>query len=108
MNNNVIQIKRGNGHPGTILQPYEPGIDTIDDNHFYIGGPLEYSDSIGDSNGGMTSNPLTQSVSVGQTSQAQEIKVGFAMGLLLSSNNFGTDFPANPKEGQVFFQLLTE
>lgn len=84
--NNVIQIKRGSGHPGSILQPYEPGINTSDDNRLYIGGPL----------------------SGGATSQAQEVKVGFAAGLVLDDDNYGTDFPPNPKDGQVFFQLLEE
>lgn len=84
--NNVIQIKRGSSHPGSILQPYEPGINISDDNRLYIGGPL----------------------TEGAASQAQEVKVGFAAGLVLDDNNYGTDFPSNPKEGQVFFQLLTE
>lgn len=87
MNNNVIQIKRGNGHPGSILQPYEPGIDINDNNHLYVGGPLTEEKT---------------------TSEAQEIKVGLAAGLVLDDGNYGTDFPSNPKEGQVFFQLLTE
>ena len=87
MNNNVIQIKRGEGHPNTVLQPYEPGIDITDDNHLYIGGPLNDQ---------------------GETTYAQEVKVGFAAGLVLDAKNFGLNFPDNPKEGQVFFQLLTE
>ena len=103
MNNNVIQIKRGEGHPGNVLQPYEPGIDITDDNHFYIGGPLMYSDS----DDGNTSNPSARTV-IKETSEAQEVKVGLAMGLVLDPKNFGLNFPANPKEGQVFFQLLTE
>lgn len=88
MNNNVIQIKRGNGHPGSVLQPYEPGINILDNNHLYIGGPLNDQ---------------------GETTEAQELKVGFAMGLILKEGeSYGTSFPENPKEGQVFFQLLTE
>ena len=87
MNNNVIQIKRGEGHPGSVLQPYEPGINISDNNHLYIGGPLNEQK---------------------ETTQAQELKVGLAMGLILNKDNYGTDFPDNPQEGQVFFQLLTE
>lgn len=87
MNNNIFQIKRGNSHPGSILQPYEPGINISDDNRLYVGGPL--SDK-------------------GETTYAQEVKVGFAAGLVLDAKNFGLNFPDNPKEGQVFFQLLTE
>jgi hypothetical protein len=60
-----------------------------------------------DNDGGNTSNPSAKTV-IKETSEAQEIKVGLAMGLVLDSKNFGLNFPANPKEGQVFFQLLTE
>lgn len=91
MNNNIIQIKRGEGHPNTVLQPYEPGIDISDNNHLYIGGLLNDQ---------------------GETTNAQEVKVGsagFAMGLILKEGEgYGETFPSNPKEGQVFFQLLTE
>lgn len=88
MNNNVIQIKRGEGQPYKVLQPYEPGIDISDNNHLYIGGPLNDQ---------------------GETTEAQELKVGFAMGLILKEGEgYGETFPSNPKEGQVFFQLLTE
>lgn len=85
--NNVIQIKRGSGHPGSILQPYEPGIDTKDNNHLYIGGPLTEEKT---------------------TSEAQEIKVGLAAGLILDSDNYGEDELENKPgvEGQVYFQLL--
>lgn len=91
MNNNVIQIKRGSSQPLKVLQPYEPGIDISDNNHLYIGGPLNAQ---------------------GETTDAQELKVGcagFAMGLILKEGEgYGTKFPSKPKEGQVFFQLLTE
>lgn len=87
MNNNVIQIKRGSSHPESILQPYEPGINISDDNRLYIGGPLNDQ---------------------GETTNAQEVKVGFAAGLMLDGGNYGTKFPDDPKEGQVFFQLLTD
>jgi hypothetical protein len=40
----------------------------------------------------------------GETTEAQELKVGFAMGLILKEGEgYGETFPSNPKEGQVFF-----
>ena len=85
--NNVIQIKRGNSHPGSILQPYEPGIDISDNNRLYIGGPLTAEKT---------------------TSKPQEVKVGLAAGLILDSDSYGTDDLENKigVEGQVYFQLL--
>ena len=83
---NIIQIKRGAKRPDKFLQPYEPGICTDDNNRLYIGGPLED----------------------GNTGDAQDIKAGLAAGLILDASNYGSNFPGNPKEGQVFFKLLDE
>lgn len=84
---NIIQLKRGNSKPGTKLLPYEPGIDTSDNNRLYIGGALVN----------------------GTPSQAQDIKVGASAGLLLDENNYGTELPSSGMvEGQVYFQLLAD